>query len=655
MHIDKKLACTDSLIVLAVGEFIDSKVKQIFKANFINLLTTNTYDNALKLLEYNHIDIVLCDKSSMSDTYKIIEFAHTFNSACLCMISSNSLDIDDLLLCIDLKIDAHLYEYDETSKLYEQLDTLVTRYSKENNLRYFEEFFNEACHDVLVSKTDEKGYITYVNQEFCHSTGYSYTELIGQNHNIIRHEDNKISLFRNLWQTIQTEQNTWTGVIKNQGKHNLPFYAQSIIIPILNEHKETIEYLGLRINISKMFCDQSKLLYTIDSHELSVLALIQIKEFDVLEDLYKNGLIEAIEKRFGEQLLEHLPKSSLPKNVFKEIFFLGQGQYALHCDFHHFLHNNVHLEKFFQQFVYNINHSILEMSFFEENIQIGLSFAYGKENLFNDAHYGLKKALKYNQNVFDANDVHIKQQSFYKENKDMMKTIKIALDNANVVSYFQPIINNKTKKIDKYESLVRLIDDEDNIISPNLFLKTAKKSHYYNKITQEVLKNSFKTLSTVTQDISINFCMSDIEQKDTTDAFFSLLEENRSFANRLIIELLEDEDIKNEDLIVAFILKLKKIGVKVAIDDFGSGYSNFERILTLNPDIIKIDGSLVKNIETDKVARNLIETICFLCKKQNIQTVAEYVENENIYKILTKIGIDYSQGYYFGKPQHLLT
>ena len=76
----------------------------------------------------------------------------------------------------------------------------------------------------------------------------------------------------------------------------------------------------------------------------------------------------------------------------------------------------------------------------------------------------------------------------------MIKTVKIALDNYNIVSYFQPIINNKTKEIEKYESLVRLIDENGNILSPFQFLTVSKQGNYYNKITQRVLENSFKIL-----------------------------------------------------------------------------------------------------------------------------------------------------------------
>ncbi len=95
------------------------------------------------------------------------------------------------------------------------------------------------------------------------------------------------------------------------------------------------------------------------------------------------------------------------------------------------------------------------------------------------------------------------------------------------------------------------------------------------------------------------------------------------------------------------------MGVKIAIDDFGAGYSNFERLLDYQPDILKIDACLVKNIVTDTYSKDVVQTIVSFAKAQGIKTVAEYVESEAIYDIVKEMGVDYSQGYYFGKPDAL--
>jgi EAL domain-containing protein (putative c-di-GMP-specific phosphodiesterase class I) len=120
-----------------------------------------------------------------------------------------------------------------------------------------------------------------------------------------------------------------------------------------------------------------------------------------------------------------------------------------------------------------------------------------------------------------------------------------------------------------------------------------------------------------------------------------------------VLELVEDESIKNEIVIKLFLEEIKTYGVKIAIDDFGAGLSNFSRVLEYKPDFIKLDGSLIKNINNDPIAQSMIETIVTFAKKQNIQTIAEYVSSEEIYNTVCELGVDYSQGFYFGKPAPL--
>lgn len=92
------------------------------------------------------------------------------------------------------------------------------------------------------------------------------------------------------------------------------------------------------------------------------------------------------------------------------------------------------------------------------------------------------------------------------------------------------------------------------------------------------------------------------------------------------------------------------MGCKVAIDDFGSGYSNFEHLLKMDIDFLKIDASIIKNIAKDESSYKITKTIIEFAKSLNLKTIAEYVENEEIFKIARSLGVDYSQGYYFSPP-----
>jgi len=120
--------------------------------------------------------------------------------------------------------------------------------------------------------------------------------------------------------------------------------------------------------------------------------------------------------------------------------------------------------------------------------------------------------------------------------------------------------------------------------------------------------------------------------------------------HRIIFEITESEGIENYSDVQTFIQRVKRHGCQIAIDDFGTGYSNFEHIMKLNVDYLKIDGSLVKNIDTSVESRIVVETIIQFAKKLGISTITEYVHNKSVYNVVKELGTDYVQGFYIGKP-----
>ncbi|MDD4950096.1 EAL domain-containing protein, partial [Sulfuricurvum sp.] len=124
-------------------------------------------------------------------------------------------------------------------------------------------------------------------------------------------------------------------------------------------------------------------------------------------------------------------------------------------------------------------------------------------------------------------------------------------------------------------------------------------------------------------------------------------------ASRIVFEILESEGIENYDEVTQFITQVKALGAKIAIDDFGTGYSNFENILKLNVDYIKIDGSLIRELSGNRRHHIIVETIIDFAQKIDAKTIAEFVSDELIYDTIKEMGVDYSQGYFTGKPTAL--
>lgn len=266
----------------------------------------------------------------------------------------------------------------------------------------------------------------------------------------------------------------------------------------------------------------------------------------------------------------------------------------------------------------------------------------------------LKKAKSLNQSYFvynnelDSKELII--QSLYWREK-----IKKAVEENRVIPFYQPI-TDQNKNIIKYETLMRIEefneDSEAIFITPDKFLGISFKTKQYLELSKIIVSKSFENLLKTNKQITINLSFKDILNYDFIDYLDEMMNIlSKEDKSRVVFEILETESLSDYNFLEEFVLKYKKQGIKIAIDDFGSGYSNFLRILRIKPDYLKIDGSLIKNIDIDKNSYEIVKSIIAFSKTLNIKTIAEYVHNEEIFNILIKMDVDEFQGYYLGQPQ----
>lgn len=238
-----------------------------------------------------------------------------------------------------------------------------------------------------------------------------------------------------------------------------------------------------------------------------------------------------------------------------------------------------------------------------------------------------------------------------KKNLNTVKTIRDAIKNDDVVIQFQAIYNNFTSKIDKYETLVRIKKDGE-LIYPGDFIDIAKDIKKYKALTKIVIDKSFKYFENKDYEFSINLTLEDINDKEIKSHLFKQIK-NYKVKDKLVIEIVESEAIEDIEEFKGFLKDIKSYGCKVAIDDFGSGYSNYEYIVKLSEyiDYVKLDGSLIKTVHKDPKVHVLVGSIKFICDTLQIKLIAEYVEDLELFEYVKSMGIDYSQGYYIGKSQ----
>ncbi len=284
---------------------------------------------------------------------------------------------------------------------------------------------------------------------------------------------------------------------------------------------------------------------------------------------------------------------------------------------------------------------------------IGVAFSFDdvKYSMVN-AFMALHHAKEYKNPIVIYNN-NLSILNTLKNNIQYTELIYQALKNQDIVPFYQKIERVQGYLQDtkvKYEALMRIRDKEGHMILPGLFLEIAKRSSAYMKLSQLMIEQSFACLSRHNECIfSINLALEDMLSSDFSIWFMDRIA-HYNLEGRVIVEITEQESIEDFDAVSNFITNIKELGVKIALDDFGSGYSNFYVLMKLQIDYLKIDGSLIKNIDKDKNARIIAETIIRFAKKLKILTIAEFVATKEIYEVVKEIGIDYAQGYYIGKP-----
>jgi diguanylate cyclase (GGDEF)-like protein len=353
---------------------------------------------------------------------------------------------------------------------------------------------------------------------------------------------------------------------------------------------------------------------------------------------------------FGNRVLQNIAEYF--EFYFKQKF--GFKLYRISGDKFAFLKTE-HIPKNLEQWTTNIisNYDSFFYHDKETNIEINFDLVFGASttltNLLTNAELSLTQAKKSHKIL------HISTQE---TNIDITKKIETnaiihnAINTNNVILFYQPIVR-QDGIILKYEALLRIRNDEQ-ILTPFHFLDNLKQTNYYIKVSQIVIKKALETIKYNRKNISINLSYEDLID-DELIKFLSQNLINCNCGSLLTIEIVETDSIESFEKVKTFIQNIRKFGVKIAIDDFGSGYSNYQNIIELKPDYIKIDGSLIKNINNNNYKYSIVKSIISFAKELNINIIAEFVENKEVFELLKNNDIYGYQGYYFHKPnEHIL-
>jgi len=273
-----------------------------------------------------------------------------------------------------------------------------------------------------------------------------------------------------------------------------------------------------------------------------------------------------------------------------------------------------------------------------------------KAPLFDEAGIALLEAQRLNAPypVTSAVTGHTKES--FLSNIAWSSRLNHALAQSRLVPYFQPIYNLQTGRIDKFESLVRMIE-ADEVIAPFHFLKAAADMGKTHEITRMMIDKVCAVAAAFPDTgFTVNISFRDFTQFDLPAYLLEQCHRYGVAPTQITLELLETEALDDSVRIVQAVTRLKQSGFSIAIDDFGTGHSNFAHLMSMKVDFIKIDGSFIKEIAKDPSSATITRTISQFAALMGARTVAEFVADEQILKRVRQFGIHYAQGYAISPP-----
>jgi len=517
---------------------------------------------------------------------------------------------------------------------------------------------NNASEGVII--TDKNNHILEVNPAFEKIYGLSESDVIGKNPNFLSSGLHDSSFYQKLWhKLICTDQ--WCGEITNKHQNGKLISQWMSIKAIRDEHNEIQNYLSVFSDLTELKSAQKRIAdmafydsvtqlrnktyleQKIQGNEKNyTLLLLNINNFSYINTAYGFDI--------GDKILTAIANTLANNFSIHETFRLNSDEFGL------LFEGEINIAEQIKAIQYYFYHTLIHVDDISLHIAFTYGAAYGLDNLLRNCALALKRAKELGKNRYHIFDVENElvdnsiRESFVASNN----LLHSALELDQITPYFQGIFDNKKQKIHKFEVLARIVKG-DEIISPFHFLDTAKLVGLLPEITRRIIDKSFKIMSSNESTFSLNITEDDLSQNYLLAYLAEKTAQYKISPKRIILEILEGVSASGKKNHIKQLTELKANGYLLAIDDFGTEYSNFERILELDIDYLKIDAKYIKNIDSNEKSYEITRAITFFARNANIPCVAEFVHNQPVQAVVTALDIDYSQGYLFSEPSPLPT
>ncbi len=557
---------------------------------------------------------------------------------------------------------------------------ITDRKQAEEQLQVLTHTVEQSASVVLIVDTNKR--IKYVNQKFTSVTGYSPEEVIGKDTSCFQSEE-AIAQYRHEMQKALDSGREWRGEVCNKKKNGESYWASIIVTPKFDAKGNHTYYLCTIEDITEAHKLTERLSYEashdsltglVNRHEFEArvqnllssdrkrkrnhaLCFMDIDQFKVVNDTCGHVAGDEMLRQISQFLTQHV-------RTHDTLARLGGDEFGIlmeHCSLENAKKVAEKLQEQIKSFQFKWEDRI-----FKVGVSIGL-VAITEDNANSSELFRYADAACYMAKDLGRNRIHI----YNSEDRDLAQRhgemewvtrIYRALEENQLKLYAQTInpLTNKSDKLLHYEFLIRMQDDSGNIIQPGNFLPAAEKYNLISMLDRWVVNTSFRLLikhpaflSTIGL-CSINLSGQSLTEEGFLDFIIDKFKKTGLPHEKICFEVTETAAIANLAIASNFIATLRGIGCSFSLDDFGSGLSSFGYLKNLHVDYLKIDGMFVKDIVNDPIDRAMVKSINEIGQVMGMETIAEFVENDEITNILEEIGVDYVQGYAFGRPVPLI-
>jgi diguanylate cyclase (GGDEF)-like protein/PAS domain S-box-containing protein len=535
----------------------------------------------------------------------------------------------------------------------------------------------ESHEGMLI--TDSKGTILRVNQAVTHITGYSVTELLGNNPRIFKSGHHDASFYRDMWERIHND-GLWNGEIMNRRKNGEIYPEHMTITAVKNKagivenyvstfsDKTTSKAAAEEIN-NLAFYDpltqlpnrrllidrlQQSLASNFRSHQTGALLFIDLDNFKLLNDTLGHDVGDLLLKQVGQRLKSYVREGDTVAR------FGGDEFVVLLEDLSTEIVEAAEQSKAISQKILTALNAPYQLAKYEHHstASIGVTLfrdqLHSTDDILKQADIAMYQAKKSGRNAICFFDPQM--QSIINARAAMEGELRLAIEQHQFQLHYQIQVDGSHQPIGA-EALIRWIHPDRGPVSPAQFIPLAEESGLILPIGQWVIEKACNQLklwekndSTRNLVLSINVSANQFRLPDFVSQIRNLVQQININPKLLKLELTESMLLDNIEEIIANMTELKEIGVRISLDDFGTGYSSLQYLKRLPLDQLKIDQSFVRDIAVDSSDRAIVNTIVAMSKSLNLDVIAEGVETEEQRLFLLSIDCLSFQGYLFGKP-----